>query len=275
MCLNDFRLHRIQVVSLSLLLLNLAGCAEAPLRGWGSQVTTSPGWEKFKHATVNAVKDPGTWVPAVGAVLMLASGRDEELTQEAIRESRVYGSMKEAADASDEHAGLLDKLFIASMLATSRDEKAWLDSKAKGIFAEVLIVNTSILTTSVLKKAVKRREPYDELDHVEYEAFPSHHGMPAFTRASLIRRNLRYSAVNDFSRYSLVTASYLLASSSAYGRIESGLHHFSDQLAGAALGNFLGLVLFDTFVEHETMWTLAIQPVNNTDGVLLRFSYAY
>lgn len=269
------RFFRIRILLLFPLLINLAGCAQAPVKGWGSEVSVSPGWAKFKRAAINAAKDPGTWVPAAGAALVMLSGRDEFLTQEAIEENWVYGSMEDAGDTSDEHALLLDKLWLASMLVTSNGEEKWVRNKAKGVLAEALIVNTSILTTNVLKKAVRRREPYEGLDHVEYEAFPSNHSTPQFTQAALIRRNLRYTSVNDFSKYSFITASYLLASSSAYGRVESGLHHFSDQLAGAALGNFIGLVLFDTFVEDESQWSMALYPTEDYSGALAQFTYSY
>lgn len=262
-----------QLCLLSILLLT--GCAQAPVDGWGSRVDLKPGWERFKRAAVNAAKDPGTWVPAAGAALILASGRDGELTQEALSENWIYESRRNASDSSDEHAILLDRMWMASMLMTSSGSDDRWSNKAKGIVGETLIVNTSIITTNALKRSIKRREPYEGLSHVEYEGFPSNHSTPPFTQVALIRRNMRYVPVNDFVKYSYITASYLIATDVAYGRVEGGLHHFSDQLAGAALGNYIGLVLFDTFIGDESMWSMALYPTMDNSGAFAQFSYSF
>jgi membrane-associated phospholipid phosphatase len=161
------------------------------------------------------------------------------------------------------------------MLATDSGEDRLFGNKLRGLFTETQIVNTSIVLTNGLKKVIRRAEPYEGLDQIEYEAVPSNHSTPPFTRVALIRRNLRYTRFNDFSRYTVLGASYLLASSSAYGRIEGGLHHFSDQLVGAALGNFIGLTLFDTFLEEESLWSVSYSPGINYRGGSLQFSYAF
>ncbi len=214
-------------------------------------------------------------MPAAGAVLVLASGRDDELTQDLIRNTPVYGSMADALQTSDDHSVMLDSLWIASLLVTTSDEEHWLADKSRGIVAEALMVNTSVVITNSLKKAIRRREPYEGLTHVEFEAFPSNHSTPQFTQVALIRRNLRYSRFNDVAKYSIISGAYLLASSSAYGRIEGGLHSVSDQLAGAALGNYIGTVLFDTFFEDETSWTMALSPTEDNRGARAQFSFAF
>lgn len=270
-----WRVCRCHLVLLFFLLGNLLGCAEAPLREWGSEVRIAPGWEKFKRAAVKAAKDPGTWVPAAGAALVLASGRDDELTQDLISDNPVYGSREDALQISDEHSITLNSLWIASMMFTTSDDEHWLADKTRGIVAETLMVNTSLVLTNSLKKAIRRREPYEGLTHVEYEAFPSNHSTPQFTQVALIRRNLRYSRFNDVAKYSIISGAYLLASSSAYGRVEGGLHSVSDQLAGAALGNYIGAVLYDTFFEDETSWTMALSPTRDNQGARAQFAFAF
>ncbi len=256
------------------LLLHLTGCATPKQTGWGGEVSLMPGWEKFERAAVNAAQDPGTWVPLAGAALVLASGRDEEWTQEAIRDTPVYGSRIEAGELSDEHTLLLTRLWQASLLLTDSGNEHWWSNKFKGAVAQQLIVNTSNGATNMLKRLITHREPAEDLAHVEYESFPSNHSTPPFTRVALIRRNLRYTPLNDFSRYSVLTASYLLATSIAYSRVEMGLHYFSDQLAGAALGNFIGLLLFDSFFEDESRWELQLNVRPDGEEASAQFSFA-
>jgi len=257
----------LRVILISIIVL-LTGCASSPHKtNWGGSIHLTPTWEKFKHASVRALKDPGTWIPAAGAAVALASGKDEEWTQAALRDNWVYGSKHDAAMTSDNALNVLTDAWIASTLITNGS----ISSKAKGILGEVVIIDTSNWVTNELKVAIRRREPDRTIRHVEYEAFPSGHSTPAFTRAALIRRNLEYSNMNDVAKYSTIAGSYYLAAVSSYGRIESGLHHFSDQFAGAALGNFIGLVMYDTFFEPESKWFMTIQPTLEDKGATVNF----
>ncbi len=258
-------------VALAVLILLLCSCAELPRKGWGGDVSVTPGWGKFKRAAINAAKDPGTWVPALGAVYVLASGQDDDLTQRAIDDNWLYASRYDAILTSDDHRAWLDKVWMVSLLATDSGEGDWFANKAAGMVTQAAIVNVSIGTTNLLKSVTTRASPMPTLNEDDYQGFPSNHSVPPFTQAALIRRNLRYTAVSDFTRYSIITGSYLLAGGSAYGRVEGGLHFFSDQLAGAALGNFIGLLLFDTFFEEEGQWGATLYPVNNNKGLVVQF----
>jgi len=269
-------LFRNLCLSILPLALILCGCASPQQREWGSEVHVTPGWEKFKRATIRALKDPGTWVPAAGAVVVLASGYDDEWTQRALSENWLYDSKQNAAAVSDDYTLMLDRVWIASMLISdSSDEGGWALNKLKGMVAEVVIVNTSIFATNTLKRQIDRREPDPYLRHVEHEAFPSNHSTPPFTQVALIRRNLRYSHLNDFSKYSIITGSYLMGTVAAYGRVEAGLHSFADQFAGIALGNFIGLVMYDTFFEEESRWNIAVQPLSEENGAMALFHYSF
>lgn len=269
------QLNRLLCISLFAPLLLLTGCATPQRANWGEEADITPGWAKFKQAVVNAARDPVTWVPATAAVVVYASGRDEELTQHALKNNWLYGDKQNANALSDKHAILTDRIWLASMLLAESGESAWGSNKLKGLATEYMITGSSIVTTNVLKKAIRRREPDLSLTHVEYEAFPSNHSTPQFTQAALIRRNLRYMAVNDAMKGVILTGAYLSASSSAYGRIEGGLHHFSDQFAGVALGNFIGLALYDTFFEEQSNWLVTLSPSGERHGYTLQLSVAY
>jgi hypothetical protein len=210
-------------------------------------------------------------VPAVGAALSQALGQDEDLTQSAMDDNWLYASRHDATLASDDHRVWLDKVWMVSMLATDSGDGDWFSNKARGMLTQAAIVNVSIGTTNLLKSLTNRASPTEALNEEDYAGFPSNHSVPPFTQAALIRRNLRYTPVNDFTRYSIITGSYLLASGSAYGRVEAGLHFLSDQMAGAALGNFLGLLMYDTFFEEEGQWGFTLYPINNNTGAVAHF----
>lgn len=262
-------MNRIIIV---LLIGILSGCASAPrYTEWGSKVHMTTTFEKFKQASVKALKDPGTWIPATGAVLVMASGNDEQWTQDALHNNPVYGSKKEAADASEDANNTLDVLWFGSTLVTDSNGSA--TDKVKGIFAQGVIINISNTATNIIKRQIDRREPDPDLRHVEHEGFPSNHSTPPFTRVALIRRNLEYTNANDVTKYAVMTGSYYLATVAAYGRVEAGLHHFSDQFAGAALGNYIGLVLYDMFFEEDSNWNMSVIPLNG--GALAQFGYQF
>ena len=250
----------------------LSGCAAPQKRGWGSEVTISPGWERVKQAALNAAKDPGTWVPAVGATVVAASGRDRELTESVMGEGGRYELSREAAESSDRHRTRLDQLWMVSLLATDSGSENVVSNKLRGAFTQAAIVNVSIATTNGLKSVVRRGGPGDDRPADEHDGFPSNHSVPPFTQAALIRRNLHYTSVNKFARYSLLAASYGLASASAYGRVEAGLHFVSDQLAGAALGNFLGLFMYDAFFEVGSPWQARFLPTPDEAAMSVQFS---
>ena len=234
-------------------------------------MTASPGWSKFKGAAVSAARDPATWLPALGAVVVQASGRDRELTENVMGEGGQYGLSHEAVASSDRHRTRVDQLWMLSLLATDSGPEDVLSNKLGGALTQAAIVNVSIATTNGLKSVVRRSGPGEDMPADEYDGFPSNHSMPPFTQAALIRRNLHYIPVNKFTQYSLVTASYGLASASAYGRVEAGLHFLSDQLAGAALGNFLGLLMYDTFFEDNRSWSITLSPSLNSHHTALEF----
>lgn len=251
----------------------LSGCASSPVK-WGSNATIAPGWRNLADAAVKAARDPGTWIPAVGAVGFYASGQDERIAHDLLENTPVYGSRGRASEVSDEHAILLDRLWVASVLVADSGTEHWFSNKVKGFAVQGLTVNFSQLTTNVLKKAVRRREPSPYLEHVEYEAFPSNHGVAPFTHVALIRRNLDYTGWSGYATVPIMLTAYALAGSAAYGRVESGLHHVSDQLAGAAIGNFIGLTLHDAFMgDDRSFFTLT--PMDRGRTLVASYRYAW
>jgi membrane-associated phospholipid phosphatase len=95
----------------------------------------------------------------------------------------------------------------------------------------------SSVTVFVLKTGVKRPRPGPTPGTGSgTHSFPSGHASSAFTAATLIERN---------SGPLLGLPSYGLAAFTAFERVESGRHHASDVLAGAAIGT-LSAGIFDS-----------------------------
>lgn len=116
-----------------------------------------------------------------------------------------------------------------------------------GIEALTGVVATN--ATGLLKQAVRRREPVGE--EPSDESFTSAHAILPFAGAALVRRNTGQLGWPRRGTGAVNAAALISASGSAWGRVEMGLHYPSDQLAGAAIGNFLALFIHDLFMGLE------------------------
>lgn len=84
-------------------------------------------------------------------------------------------------------------------------------------------LSATALTTVLLKKTVKKERPDGSGD----DAFPSGHAAITFSSASFLER--RYG-------WKYGVPAYLLASWTAYTRVDADKHEVEDVLAGAAIG---------------------------------------
>jgi hypothetical protein len=114
-----------------------------------------PRGSQWRDAAVNAARHPGTWVPAMGAVVIAAGGWDRDISDWAIAQRPIFGSHEAAQDAS------------------------------------------------------------------------------------------------DILRSSAQLALTALAAGTAWARIEAGQHYPTDVLAGAALGNFIAILIHDAFLSQD------------------------
>ena len=109
------------------LVVLLAGCGTLPNgHRWGEDVSFGS-WERIKTATLNAATDPETWVPVAGALLLSIGDLDEDLSDWAIRETPVFGSISSAEDASDDLKSLLGATAVMHDSFMGLDEAVQLD----------------------------------------------------------------------------------------------------------------------------------------------------
>ncbi len=81
------------------------------------------------------------------------------------------------------------------------------------------------------------------------EGFPSGHSTRAFAYTGMTYRNIDELNIRPFGKYSAKSVETVFAYSTAWARVEAGAHYPTDVLAGAALGNFVTLFLYDAFFE--------------------------
>jgi hypothetical protein len=231
--------------------LAAASCGTMPdQRGWGEDATLEPDSDRMAWAAGRAALDPGTWIPALGAVLVAAAGADRRWSDWAREERPVFGD-KDPGTISDNLRDVADVgMFTTAMMTPSGPPDEFLENKARGVGVEVLAVLTTITVTNTLKYTVRREQPTGG-----HESFVSNHATEPFAYAALIRRNTDHLGLHPTTELAVDSALYDMAAGSAWARVEMGLHYPSDQLAGAAIGNFIALFFHDAFLglgEHHT-----------------------
>ena len=102
--------------------------------------------------------------------------------------------------------------------------------------------------TSGVTQGLKRLTDRTRPDGTDDLSFPSGHASGSFAAATLANRNLASINLSPWVKYPLHISHVLLASGSAWARVEGGKHFPSDVLAGAALGHFLSAFIHDAFI---------------------------
>ncbi|MGE0080531.1 MAG: phosphatase PAP2 family protein [Thiohalomonadaceae bacterium] len=227
-------------------MLTLGACGTLPSnRGWGEDATLDPGRDRINRAAERAVRDPGTWIPALAAAVMAASGADARLSDWARDKAPVFGNGRNAAVVSDDLRDYTNVgMFATALMTPSGPQDEWLENKSRGVAVEAGAVLATIGTTNLLKDVVGREQPGGQ----GTESFTSNHATEPFARAALIRRNTDWLGLPGWAETAVDASFYLMAAGSAWARVEAGLHYPSDQLAGAAIGNFIALFIHDAFL---------------------------
>lgn len=231
------------VVSLSV----TTGCGTlANGRRWGQDAFSRVNLKTVTHAAQDAFFDLQTLLPAAGAIIFAASDLDHEVSDWATDHTPLFGSQETARDVSDYLRGTLWAEAFATLIATPSGSEAepWLYAKAKGFAVEGLSIGMTSGVTQGLKRLTDRTRP----DRTEDLSFPSGHASGSFAAATLANRNLASINLTLWVKYPLHISNILLASGSAWARVEGGKHFPSDVMAGAALGHFLSAFIHDAFI---------------------------
>jgi membrane-associated phospholipid phosphatase len=242
-------------LALAFLLLVLCACASAPVKKEEEAAPRFwPTGERWREATLNALRDPVTWVPAAGAATVAAGGWDKKISEWAVENTPVFGSVENAKTASDNLRALSDLGMLGTALAVPGRGHPW-RSRIKRILVEEAGVFAASSVTNLLKQSIPRERP----DHSDNHSFPSGHSTRAFAYAGMSSRNLDSMDMPGGARTSLKVLFEGMAAGTAWARVEGNRHYPTDVLAGAAIGNFMALFIHDSFLGREENVSMSLQ----------------
>jgi membrane-associated phospholipid phosphatase len=251
-----------RIPALAAAALLLGGCATLPSgRGWGSEATIRPGWNRVREAAVAAVRDPWVWAPLAGAAAFQVNSLDRRTSDWARENTPVFGSTLKAEQWSDDLRAASALLAAGTLLATpsGSDPQEWMINKAKGAAVELAAMGATSLTTELLKQASGRERP----NAADDTSFPSGHSSSAAVNGRLALLNLDSIDMGHGARVAADVGVELTVFGTAWARVEAGAHYPSDVLVGMALGNFFGRFMTDAFLGPGSRQSLAITA---TDG---------
>ncbi len=259
---------------MALLSLFLGGCGTLDNgRGWGQDALWPLDWDRVARAGRDALCDPGTWAPAVGALVFSIDDFDERVSHWAVEHNPLFGTEDSADSASNYLSNALEVEVLATLLATPSGDtpEVWLPSKLKGAVVEAGALWATGGLTDLLKGATGRWRP----DGSDDKSFPSGHSANAFACATLANRNLESIDALDGIRPVLQIGNTVLASGVAWARVEARKHYPSDVLAGAALGHFLTAFIHDAFLNlpEDGSFDFSVYTMSGGAGLELCFRF--
>ena len=241
-------------------------------RGWGQDAIYPVDSKRISQSLYNACVDWGTLVPAGGAVVSSLDHFDERVSVWATGRNPIFGSVESASRTSNYLEGILaaEVLLTALVTPSGKDSTEWVSSKAKGLSVELGAELVTLGVTTGLKDVTNRSRP-----NGGDNSFPSGHSSGAFTSSALANRNLQYISMSDNLRIALEVGNVLLATGTAWARVEANAHFLSDVLAGAAIGHFFGAFIHDSFMglPEEKPFDVKVVPAHG--GALVAVSFPF
>jgi membrane-associated phospholipid phosphatase len=202
-----------------------------------------PSRQAWRDAALGALRDPGTWVPAGMAGVVAIGGWDQEISDWAVSNTPVFGSVENAATWTEILHAADGVGMIATALSVDTDQDPW-PLRGNTLGVEAAAAFTTISLTEGIKYATGRERP----DGSNNMSFPSGHASLTFAYAAACRRNLQAIELDRGWRIGLTVGFETLAVGTAWARVEADKHYPTDVLVGAALGNYVALFLHDAFL---------------------------
>jgi len=260
---------------LIMLFLLTAGCGHMQSRNnyWGKNATVTPGWQAVKRAAVEAAVDPFTWVPAFGAAALQIGNADRDFTENIRRDKPVFGSAKDAEDASDwlRFGSIAVYAGLGLAAPAPPDPAEWRRAKGKGFLTGAVALAATSGVTDGLKVLTSRTRPNREDD----ESLPSGHVSTTTVAARLSAETLDYYELNQAPRFAAKTGLASITFATAWARLEAGKHFPADVLLGVALGNFIARFTTRAFLHPVRDEGSVVQVEPLPDGGFLTFTLAY
>ena len=233
-------------LALLVLLVSSTGCGLMSNGGGleqGASLNTSR--KTVSQAARDAFFDIKTLLPLSAAAIFSLGDLDEQVSDWARDDTPIFGSSENAEDVSDILRAALGAETLAIIVATpGSDNSEQEPSKWKRLGVTALAVGLETGTTQSIKALTNRIRPNEE----DRRSFPSGHSSNAFVTSTLSNRQLDALDLAPWAEKSVRASNVLLASATAWARVEAGVHFPSDVLAGAALGSFFGAFIYDVFI---------------------------
>jgi hypothetical protein len=201
-----------------------------------------PSGEQWRAASTRAVRDPRTWLPAVGAVVVAIGGWDAKVSRWATSNTPVFGSSESALRASDDLRLASHIFMIGSGLLPGGGEGVW-GGRLERMGWEHAGAITASLVTLAVKVAAGRSRP----DGSDRLSFPSGHSSRAFAYAAATMQNFSDVQMRGELRFAGGATAELLAAGTGWARVEAGVHYPTDILIGASLGNAVSVIFCELF----------------------------
>jgi membrane-associated phospholipid phosphatase len=178
--------------------------------------------------------------------VVVIGGWDDDISDWARENTPLFGSTENALDASDTLRTLSNVSMITTALAAPNQPGPW-GSRVGRWAIEAVGVVTATQTSTVLKGITDRERP----DGEDTESLPSGHATRAFAYVANSRRNLDLMPMSNTARNAFKSGFTALAAGTAWARVEGGKHYPTDVLVGAALGNFVAILMHDAFLGRD------------------------
>ncbi len=196
-----------------------------------------PHGARWKQSTMRALKSRGTWLPIAAAAVVSIDDWDQHISEWAVENTPVFGSVDHAQEASDNLKTATTLAMVGTTLAIPNGSGAW-ETKPERLVLDFLAVQLNNGLTSGLKHLTGRERPDGSGD----DSTPSGHASQAFVRTELACLNVNdLRGVPEGWRIAMKTSFQALAWGTAWARVEGGKHYPSDIFLGAALGNFVAI----------------------------------
>jgi len=189
-----------------------------------------PEGARWREASRDALRDPGTWVPAAGALVFGVTNLDAELADWAMTERPLFGTADHAEEASDNLLTATRLGMYATALAVPGGDKPWERKIERLLLEQVTVSGTNVLVNAT-KSATDRTRP----DGSDDRSFPSGHTAAAFTFGTFGKRNLDDLHLGRGWTRGLKAGFTLAEAGTAWARLEAGKHYPSDVMASAPL----------------------------------------